>query len=81
MSNINDWKGKDKHNNEKAYEEKTYFFIEQLCQGAMRICVAHNIEEAINKLDEIGLKYGHKTDITKITVKSTDEIINVGVIY
>ena len=76
MEIYNDWKGKDKNN-----EGKTYFFIEQLCQGAMRICVAHNIEEAINKLDEIGLKYGHKTDITKITVKSTDEIINVGVIY
>ena len=45
---IDDWKEKDKNN-----EEKTYFFIEQLYQGAMRICIAHNIEEAIKKFDEI----------------------------
>lgn len=76
MSVINDWKGKDKNN-----EGKTYFFIEQSCEGAMRICVAHNIEEAIEKFDKIGLKYGYKTDIRNITMKSTDEIINVGVIY
>ena len=74
MEIINDWKRK---NNNKS---EMYFFIEKLCEGAMRICIASNIEEAIRKFDEIGLKYGYKTDITKITVKSGDEILNIGTV-
>ena len=55
------------------------FYVEDLPGYGMRICMASNVKEAIDKLNSFGLKYGHKADITSIKVVPGDEVVNIGI--
>ena len=74
---VEDWKG-NKRADSAAHDKCPDFYIEQRVSDAMRIVIAYSVQEAIEKLDAIGLKYGYKADVTKLKVVPGSEILNIG---